>query len=94
MVAALEPDLLIGYFVTGYGTLSAFNGFHPLVQITSGEDVLTSHANPLFRPLIKHNLHKADLVIAWAPHMAQARRALGIPDQKLFTAMCPLPFPP
>ncbi len=85
MVATLKPDLLIGYFVTGYGTLSAFNGFHPLVQITSGEDVLTSPANPLFRPLIKHNLHQADLVVAWAPHMAQAARALGIPDEKLFT---------
>jgi len=85
MVLALKPDLLIGYFVTGYGTLSAFSGFHPLVQVTSGEDVLTSPANPLFRPLIKHNLDKADLVVAWAPHMALATRQLGIPDKKLFT---------
>lgn len=85
MVSALKPDLLIGYFVTGYGTLSAFNGFHPLVQVTSGEDVLTSPANPLLRPLIKHNLDTADLIVAWAPHMALATKALGIPDQKLFT---------
>jgi L-malate glycosyltransferase len=85
MIAMLKPDLLIGYFITGYGTVSAFSGFRPLVQITSGEDILTSPANPLFRQLIKHNLAKADLIVAWAPHMAAAAKALGFPDEKLFT---------
>ena len=85
MIAALKPDLLIGYFVTGYGTVSAFSGFHPMVQITSGEDILTSPSNPIMRPLIKHNLAKADLIVAWAPHMAEAAKALGCPDEKVFT---------
>jgi L-malate glycosyltransferase len=85
MTRELKPDLLIGYFVTGYGTVSAFTGFHPLVQITSGEDILTSPFNPLLRPLIKYNLNHADLIVAWAPHMAAAAQALNISDEKLFT---------
>lgn len=81
----LKPDLVIGYFVTGYGTLSAFSGYRPLVQVTSGEDILTSPANPLFRALIRFNLSRADLVVAWAPHMAAAAQSIGVPEAKLFT---------
>src|SRR5258708_969440 len=64
MIKTLKPDLLIGFFVTGYGTVSVFSGFRPLVQVTSGEDILTLPANPVYRWLIKHNLSKADLIVA------------------------------
>lgn len=84
-IAKLQPDLLIGYFITGYGTLSALSGFRPLVQITSGEDILTAPSNPAMRILVKNNLRQADLIVAWAPHMADAVRSLGFRDNKIMT---------
>lgn len=83
LIRALQPDLVIAYFVTGYGTLGKLSGFHPLVLITAGEDVLLSPRKLLMRRLVRFNLQHADLIVAWAPHMADAVRALGIPDSQI-----------
>lgn len=80
----LQPDLVIGYFVTGYGTLAALSGFRPLVQVTAGDDVLIAPKHPLLGRLVGFNLRRADLIAAWAPHMAEAVHALGIPEAKVF----------
>ncbi len=85
LLAQLNPDLVLGYFVTGYGTVAALSGFHPLVQVTSGDDILISPQRPILGSLVRFNLRQANLVVAWAPHMARAAEALGIAADKIFT---------
>jgi glycosyltransferase involved in cell wall biosynthesis len=72
-----QPDVVLAYYVTGYGTLGRLCGIHPLVQITSGSDVLLAPNNRFMRSLVNRNLRAADLVTAWAPHLADAARSLG-----------------
>lgn len=84
MIAAIKPDVVAAYYVTGYGTLGAWLGFRPLVQMTSGSDVLIAPQQPVMRQLVLYNLSRAQLVTAWAPHMAEAARRLGVPDERLF----------
>lgn len=79
-----QPDVLLAYYVTGYGTLGMLSGFHPVVQVTSGSDVLLAPHNPAMRQLVRRNLSSADLVTAWTPHMADAIQALGISPHRLY----------
>lgn len=79
----IRPDVVIAYYATGYGTLGALAGYHPLVLVTSGSDVLLAPQNPLMRRLLRFNISRADLVTSWAPHMAQAARELGAVEDRL-----------
>lgn len=80
----IKPHVVAAYYVTGYGTLARLARCRPLVQVTSGSDILRAPRNPLMRTLLRLNLRNADLVTAWAPHMAKAARKLGVVDEKLF----------
>ncbi len=79
----IDPHVVVAYYVTGYGLLGALAGYHPLVQVTSGSDVLLAPRNPFMKWLLRFNLSKADLVTAWAPHMARAAQDLGVPDDRI-----------
>lgn len=83
LIREIEPEVVIAYYVTGYGTLGALAGYHPLVQVTSGSDVLRAPRNPVLKRLLRYNLGRADLVTAWAPHMANAARELGVPEERI-----------
>jgi glycosyltransferase involved in cell wall biosynthesis len=83
LIREIEPEVVVAYYVTGYGTLGALAGHHPLVQVTSGSDVLLAPRNPVMRRLLRYNLGRADLVTAWAPHMASAAKALGVPEDRI-----------
>ncbi len=84
LIRTIRPEVVAAYYVTGYGTLAAWSGFHPLVQVTSGSDILLAPQHPILRHIVKFNLSRADLVTAWAPHMAQAARQVGVSDDRLF----------
>lgn len=85
-VRALQPDLVVGYFVTGYGTLARWAGQgHPVVQVTAGSDLLTVAGNTFAGALGRRNLRRADLVITWAPHMADQAKRAGVPPQRILT---------
>ncbi len=105
LLAQVTPDVVAAYYVTGYGTLGSLTGFHPLVQVTSGSDVLAAHKKLWTYYVARHNLLRSDLVTAWAPHMADAvcrmgvteNRLLvlprGIPVQRFASVRCPVPTP-
>lgn len=80
ILRAWQPDVILSYYVTGYGTLGRLTGFHPLVQVTSGSDILLASRHPIMGKIVRRNLKEADLVTAWAPHMADAARASGARD--------------
>lgn len=92
LIKEIAPEIVVAYYVTGYGTLGALAGHHPLVQVTSGSDVLLAPRNPVMRRLLKYNLGKADLVTAWAPHMASAARELGVPEDRILVLPRGIPF--
>ncbi len=79
----IQPHVVVAYYVTGYGTLGALAGYQPLVQVTSGSDVLLAPHNPFMRRLVRFNLSRADLVTTWAPHMADAVKQLGVAEERL-----------
>jgi glycosyltransferase involved in cell wall biosynthesis len=83
LIDSIKPHVLACYYVTGYGTLGSLTAFHPIIQITSGSDLLLAGSNPIMRKILKHNLGRADLVTAWAPHMAEAALANGASVEKL-----------
>lgn len=83
VVARMAPDIVIGYFATGYGTLARLAARRPLVQVTAGDDVLIIPRGTLARRMATRNLQSADLAIAWAPHMADAIRRFGVPDDRI-----------
>lgn len=76
-VRACRPGLLASYYVTGYGLLGTLTGFRPRVQITAGSDVLIAPGSWLLRRVVAWNLSTADLVVAWAPHVAEAAVRAG-----------------
>lgn len=84
LLRQIRPDVVAAYYVTGYGTLARLARCRPLVQVTSGSDILRAPRSPLMRTLLRFNLKDADLVTAWAPHMAEAARELGVVEKKLF----------
>jgi glycosyltransferase involved in cell wall biosynthesis len=88
----IRPQVLLSYYVTGYGTLGSLTGFHPIVQVTSGSDLLVALRNPVIRRIVRHNLSRADLVTAWAEHMAEAALANGAPVEKLMALPRGIPF--
>jgi glycosyltransferase involved in cell wall biosynthesis len=83
LIHRIQPDVLLAYSVTGYGTLGALSASRPLVQVTAGSDVLLAPRNPLMQRLVRYNLSRADLVTAWAPHMADAASWLGVDDERM-----------
>lgn len=87
----LEPDLVASYQVSGYGWLAAMAGRRPIVQVTTGSDVLRIAGRPVIRRIVFRNLRDADLVTAWAPHMQRATVAAGAYADKTF--VCPRGIP-
>jgi L-malate glycosyltransferase len=59
-----KPDLLIGSYCSTYGFMAAKTGFHPLVLIAFGSDILMDSKNFLLRRRVKLALSKADLIVA------------------------------
>jgi glycosyltransferase involved in cell wall biosynthesis len=82
-VARLRPDVVIGYFATGYGTVARGVRRRPLVQIVAGNDILVSPASRLMRWIVRRNLDAADVVVALEQHMRDAVVALGIPEGRV-----------
>lgn len=84
-VKRIKPDILIGYRITSYGFVAAATGFHPLVLAAQGQNIVyPSHSIALH--LTAHfALKRADLINAWAPHMAQRMIKLGANQQKIIT---------
>lgn len=83
IIRRLAPDVVIGYYVTGYGTLATLAGWRPVVQVTAGNDVLVNPPHSITHFAATQNLRRADLVVAFAPHMATAARSFGVDDERL-----------
>lgn len=74
-IAHLSPDLVVGYFATGYGSIAALAGFHPSVIVAAGSDILTTYPKPLLRRALRFNLHHVDLIVSYGAHIADEMMA-------------------
>lgn len=84
----LKPDLVIGHFATGYGSIAALAGFHPSAIIAMGSDILTTYPKPLLRRALRFNLHHVDLIISYGAHMADEMVShYGVARQKIVVQM-------
>lgn len=77
LAARDAPDLVIGYFASGYGTLASLAGRRPLALIVAGSDLLSEQNGALTRAMVRHNLRAADLVIAWSDELADEASRIG-----------------
>jgi glycosyltransferase involved in cell wall biosynthesis len=76
LLRELDPDLVIGYYVTSYGLMAARSWDGPLVVAAAGSDV--GRASDILRAHIaRFVLTRCDLVIAWADHMSRALTLRG-----------------
>lgn len=57
----IKPDIVHAHYVTKYGVIGAFSGFHPIVVTAWGSDILID-ANGFKKCLIMFALKNADLI--------------------------------
>ncbi len=92
LIDRIQPDVVVAYYVTGYGFLGALAARRPLVQVTSGSDILLAPAGAVMRQVVRYALGRADLVTAWAPHMSEAARELGVREGRILVLPRGIPF--
>lgn len=75
LIRTLKPDIVHAHYVSSYGTLGAFSGFHPLVLSVWGSDIYDfPKSSFLTRLLIGYNLIKADRILSTSFIMADETR--------------------
>lgn len=75
LIQQVQPNLVHAHYASGYGTLGALSGFHPLITSVWGSDVFEfPHRSPLHKTWLKLNLARADRIISISHVMAQEAR--------------------
>jgi glycosyltransferase involved in cell wall biosynthesis len=85
LIAQIEPDIVLAYYVSGYGTLGALSNFHPIVQITAGGDIFFFLNHLIMKRIVQYNLKHAELITSWLPHMTEATTKFGVNEDKIMT---------
>lgn len=83
LIRSEEPDLVVGSYSTTYGFMVAKTGFHPIVVITFGSDVLLQLKSFLFRRRVKFALARADVVVSDGQIAEEALIGIGIRKEKV-----------
>ncbi|MGQ9675869.1 MAG: glycosyltransferase [Chloroflexota bacterium] len=81
----MRPDLLHAHYLTGYGWLAAWTGFHPFVVTAHGSDVLISPESSIADNIsARFALLRADAITVVARHMIPKILRLGAPRERVF----------
>ena len=68
LINRIKPDIVDGHFITVYGFLAAYSGFHPLVISAWGSDILVQpKRNPISKFTARYAGKKADIIILLFP---------------------------
>ncbi len=70
-IKSFNPDILHAHYISGYGTLGALSGFHPLIISVWGSDIFEFPQKSFFhKKLIEYNLKRADEILSTSDTMA------------------------
>lgn len=83
LVDEVDPDVVLGYFASGYGTLARLGRGRCLAQVVAGSDVLAMRGRPVSRALTRKNLLAAHLVIAWSEQLGEEVVRWGVHRNRL-----------
>lgn len=84
LVKKIKPDILDAHYITTYGYLGAFSGFHPLVLTTWGSDILIAPKQKrIHRSMVKYSLKRGDLIVCRTPFMEEEIIKLGASPDKI-----------
>ena len=78
----LDPDLVIGYYVTSYGLMATLSWDGPLVVAAAGSDIMRT-ADILRAQIARFVLKRCDLVVSWAEHMSRALITRGADSKRI-----------
>lgn len=85
VLGSVKPDLLHAHYLTGYGWLAAWTGFHPVFVTAHGSDVLISPESSIADNVsARIALLRADTITAVAKHMIPKLLRLGAPRERVF----------
>lgn len=63
IVGRADPDIVHGHYISSYGVLAAFSGFHPLILSAWGSDIAVDpERSKVVKVLVKYAMKKSDLV--------------------------------
>ena len=80
----IKPDIVHAHYVTHYGPIGVFSGFHPFVVSAWGGDVLINpKKSRIYKLITKHALKKADLITCDGENLKYAMVNLGENSQKI-----------
>lgn len=86
VISEVKPDLVHAGPLTTCGYLAAKTGFHPLVQMSWGSDILYAvHKSASARRRVGTSLHSADVLVADCAAVGDAAVKLGFPRKKIVT---------
>lgn len=86
VTAKVEPDLIHAGPLPTCGYLAAKSGFHPLVLMSWGSDILwEARRNPFARARTRFALNKADVVIGDCQAVRDAVIAFGVSHERIVT---------
>jgi glycosyltransferase involved in cell wall biosynthesis len=81
-----RPDMMQALYTTNFGFAGAMTGFHPFVLTALGADILFTPRKNIFYQFITHYaLKRADLIVADAPHLADAVSKFKVKKSKIVT---------
>lgn len=80
----LKPDVVNAFPASGMGTMATFAGMKPLVISIAGSDVLVApNQSLIMRYILCKVMRNADMIVAIAPHLADAAENLGGPKERI-----------
>ena len=88
LINKIKPDIVHSHFITVYGFLAAFSGFHPLVVSAWGSDILVDPKRNLFlKAIVRYALKKADKITCEGQNMGEASIELGGEPEKIIDVL-------
>ncbi|OJU14513.1 MAG: hypothetical protein BGN88_07945 [Clostridiales bacterium 43-6] len=81
-----RPDILNAHYASGYGTLAAQTGFHPLLLSVWGSDVYDfPFKNDICRYILERNIRKADALASTSNIMAERTQKYNKAKKEIYT---------
>jgi glycosyltransferase involved in cell wall biosynthesis len=88
LIKEIKPDVVVGFYLTGMGYISARSGFQPVVVVGIGSDILIEpKRNLLWKFHARYAIRKADLIVCLAPILEEEISRLGVDPNKVRTIL-------